>query len=279
MIELTLGLRPCAESIAESIYKKRGELEMREFIISTESNCDLPSSFVKENNICVIPHYYTVEEDVYGEPGNELTNKEFYDKMREKHKVGTQASNPAVIEEMFTEIVKSGKDIIHISFSSALSSGINNVQFVSDQIMEEYPEAKIIVVDTKAASLGEGLMIKKALELKAAGTSIEDTAKEVEALCPNIVTLFTVDDLDYLYRGGRLSKTSAVVGSLVNIKPILHINDEGKLVPLQKTRGRNKSLQIIVDLMGQKVGSFKDKQMQVCICKPVFTPEGLILPP
>ena len=102
---------------------------MRDFIISTETNCDLSPAFIKENNICVIPHYYTVEEDVYGD-GRELTNKEFYDKMREKHKVGTMASNPAVIDEMFTNIANEGKDILHISFSSALSGGCGNVQVV-----------------------------------------------------------------------------------------------------------------------------------------------------
>lgn len=237
---------------------------MKEFIISTETNCDLSAEFIKTNNICVIPHYYTVDEEVYGD-GKELTNKEFYDKMRDKHKVGTMASNPAVIEEMFTAIAKEGKDIIHISFSSALSGGCGNVQMVSNQIMEAYPEMKIVVIDTLAASLGEGIMIKKALDLKAEGKTIDETVSIIQDLCPHLNTLFTVDDLDYLYRGGRLSKTTAIVGSLVNIKPILKINEEGKLVAHSKVRGRNKSIQALVSMMEEQLGSYKGKQLEIGI--------------
>lgn len=237
---------------------------MREFIISTESNCDLPADFITENEICVIPHYYTVEEEVYGD-GKELSCKEFYDEMRNLKKVGTMASNPAVIEDKFTAYAKEGKDILHISFSSALSGGCGNVQMVSRQVMEEYDQMNIIVVDTLAASLGEGILIMKALEMKKAGKSLEETAKAIEELVPHVCTLFTVDDLNYLYRGGRLSKTSAVVGTLVNLKPILRVNEEGKLVALSKTRGRNKSLQTITNLMEDLLGSFRDKQIVIGI--------------
>ncbi len=237
---------------------------MREFIISTESNCDLPADYVTENNICVIPHYYTVDEEVYGD-GRELSCKEFYDEMRNLKKVGTMASNPAVIEEKFTTYAKEGKDILHISFSSALSGGCGNIQMAAKQIMEEYPDMHIIVVDTLAASLGEALMIMKALELKKAGRSLEETAQSIEELVPHICTLFTVDDLNYLYRGGRLSKTTAVVGTLVNIKPILRIDEEGRLVALSKTRGRNKSLQLMTNMMEEHLGSFRDRQITIGI--------------
>ena len=127
---------------------------MKDFIISTESNCDLPADYIKENDICVIPHYYTVDEEVFGD-GRELSCKEFYDEMRNLKKVGTMASNPAVIEEKFTSYVKDGKDILHISFSSALSGGFGNVAMVSKQIMEEFTDAEIIVIDTLTASLGD----------------------------------------------------------------------------------------------------------------------------
>lgn len=237
---------------------------MRDFMISTESNCDLPPDFIAENKICVIPHYYTVDEEVYGD-GKELSCKEFYDEMRNLKKVGTMASNPAVIEDMFTAYAKENKDILHISFSSALSGGCGNVQMVSKQIMEEYEQMNIIVIDTLAASLGEGILIMKALEMKKAGKSLEETAKAIVELVPHICTLFTVDDLNYLYRGGRLSKTSAAVGTLVNLKPILRINEEGKLVALSKTRGRNKSLQMMANMMEDLLGSFRDKQIAIGI--------------
>ena len=190
---------------------------MREFIISTESNCDLSEDYIKENDICVIPHYYTVDEEVFGD-GKELTCKEFYDEMRNLKKVGTMASNS---------------------------------------------DTKIIVVDTLAASLGEGLLIMKAVQMKKEGKTLTETAKAVEELVPHICTLFTVDDLNYLYRGGRLSKTSAVVGTLVNLKPILRVNEEGRLVALSKTRGRNKSLQTMANLMDEYLGEFRDKQFTI----------------
>ena len=124
---------------------------------------------------------------------------------------------------------------------------------------------KIIVVDTLSVSLGEGMMIAKALELKAAGKTVEETAKEIEALLPHICVQFTVDDLEYLYRGGRVSKTTAVVASIVNIKPILYVNEEGKLVSLDKVRGRQQSIKKLVENMKARIGEWRDKQIFVGI--------------
>ncbi len=237
---------------------------MREFIISTESNCDLPKDYIKSNNICVIPHYYTVDEEVYGDE-RELTCSQFYDEMRNLKKVGTMASNPAVIEERFTSLAKEGKDILHISFSSALSGGCSNVVMTSREVMDAFPEMTITVVDTLSASLGEALLIMKAVEMKNKGKSLEETAHAVEEMIPHLCILFTVDDLNYLYRGGRLSKTSAMVGTLVSLKPILRINEEGKLVALSKVRGRNKSLHSMAELMGTMLGEYRDRQMFIGI--------------
>lgn len=236
----------------------------REFVITTETNTDLSLSYLQENKIGVIPHYYSVEEEVYG-GGRELTIKEFYQEMRNGKKVGTMASNPAVIEETFTAYAKEGKDVLHISFSGALSCGCANVQMVAKQVMEEYPEMKIIVVDTMSVSLGEGMMIAKALELQAEGKSVEETAAAIEELIPHICVQFTVDDLEYLYRGGRVSKTTAVVASIVNIKPILYVNEEGKLVSLDKVRGRQQSIKKLVENMKARIGEWRDRQIFVGI--------------
>lgn len=238
---------------------------MREIVVSTETNNDMPKEFLEENKVLIIPHYYNVEDTMYGEEGNCLTIKEFYDEMRAGKKVGTAASNPAVILEKFTEIAKQGKDIIHISFSSELSGGYQNVVNGANEVMEEYPDCKIIVIDTLSASLGEGVMIQLALNLIKEGKDIETIANEVREASKHVSIQFTVDDLEYLYRGGRLSKTSAVLGSVINLKPVLHINDEGKLVPVAKVRGRKKSLKTMVDNMEAKIGSFKDKQIFVGI--------------
>lgn len=238
---------------------------MREIVISTETNNDLSEEYLVKNGVLVIPHYYNVGETMYGEEGNRLTIKEFYDEMRAGKSVGTAASNPAVILERFEEVAKQGKDIIHISFSSGLSGGYQNIVNGANEIMEEYPDCKIIVIDTLSASLGEGLMIHLALQRVAEGKSIDEIADEVRGLVPHICIQFTVDDLEYLYRGGRLSKTSAVLGTVINLKPVLHVDDEGKLVALAKIRGRKKSIATMLDNMENKLGSFKDKQIVIGI--------------
>lgn len=237
---------------------------MREFVITTESNCDLPKAYVEAHGIGIIPHYYTVDDEMYGED-KELTSKEFYDAMRSKKTTATMASNPAVILERFTEYAKEGKDILHISFSSELSCGYSNIVNSANEVMEDYPDMQIIVIDTLSASMNEGAMIMKAVEMRKKGATIEETAEWINAHVANLCAVFTVDDLDYLYRGGRLSKSTAFIGGIINIKPILHVNPEGKLVALSKVRGRKKSLMTLVDLMEEKIGSFEDKQIQVTV--------------
>lgn len=237
---------------------------MRDFIITTESNSDLPKDFIEENQIGVIPHYYTVGEEVYGD-GKELTVEEFYQVMRDQKPVGTMASNPVVIEEMFLGYAAAGRDVLHISFSSALSGGCGNVLMVAKQVMETHPEMNIIVVDTLSASLGEAIFIMKALAMKKEGKTLVEIAEALNGLVQNLCVQFTVDDLNHLYRGGRLSKTTAILGTVINIKPILYIDGEGKLVALGKTRGRKKSLQMLVENMAERIGSFRDQQMIIGI--------------
>ena len=237
---------------------------MREFVITTDSNSDMDPVYLADNEVGVIPHYYTVEEEVYG-GDRELSNHEFYDAMRAGKKTTTMASNPAVILEKFEAYAKQGKDILHISFSSELSCAYNNIVNCANEIMESYPEMKIIVIDTLSASLGEGIMIRKAVEMKKEGKSLEETADWIRENCPYINVQFTVDDLDYLYRGGRLSRSSAILGSVINIKPILYVNKEGKLVALSKVRGRKKSLATLVDNMEERLGEFRDQQIFVGI--------------
>ena len=237
---------------------------MREFVISTESNADLPKEFVEEHKICVIPHYYSIEEKVYGE-NEELSVEAFYQEMIDKKKVATMASNPGVIIDRFRSYAAQGKDIIHISFSSALSAGYSNIVMGAKEVMEEYPDVNIQVIDTLSASVGEMLMIQKGLECKQKGCTLEETVAEIEQLVPHICVQCTVNGLNHLYRGGRLSKTSAILGTLSSIKPILYVDKEGKLVALDKVRGRKKSLSTLVDQMEKRIGAFKDKQIAIGI--------------
>lgn len=237
---------------------------MKDFVITADSNSDLPIDYIKEKNIGIIPHYYALEGITYGDEIN-LTPKEFYDKMREGHMPTTMASNPDVIRKTFQSYVNQGLDILHISFSSALSGGCNNVMAQAREICEENPGAKIIVIDTLNASLGEGMFVMKAVQLKEEGKTIDETASWLEEHKMEFCVRFTVDDLFHLQRGGRISKTTAIIGSIMNIKPILNINEEGKLVPYSTSRGRKKSLSTIVNDMAESMGKYKDDPDIICI--------------
>lgn len=244
--------------------KGKVDKTMKGFVITTDSNSDLPLSYIQKNKIGVISHYYDLEGVTYGED-NLLSAKEFYDKMRQGVMPTTMASNPAVIREVFESYVSEGYDVLHISFSSALSGGCNNVMVGAAEICEENPGAKIIVIDSLNVSLGEGLMIMKAVEMREQGKSIDETAEWLQEHKLEYCCQFTVDDLFHLHRGGRVSKATAIVGSIVNIKPILTVNAEGALVANGSSRGRKKSLATIVDNMINSMGKFVDSDEPICV--------------
>lgn len=236
---------------------------MRDFVITADSNCDLLPEYIKDKNIGIIPHYYDINGTTYGDEIN-LTPKEFYDKMRAGIMPTTMASNPAVIRETFQKYVDQGLDVLHISFSSALSGGHSNVVTGALEICEENPGAKILVLDSLNASMGEGLVVMKAVQMKESGKDINETAKWIEANKLKFAVQFTVDDLFHLQRGGRVSKMTAVVGSMINVKPLLVINNEGALVPAGTVRGRKKSLAAIVSNMEAQLGEYKDDTI-ICV--------------
>ena len=237
---------------------------MKDFIITADSNSDLLESFIKEKHIGIIPHYYDLEGITYGDEVN-LTPKEFYDKMRTGLMPTTMASNPEVIRKTFQSYLDQGYDILHISFSSALSGGCSNVVTGAQEICEENPGAKIIVIDTLNASMGEGLFIMKAVRMKEEGKSIDEIATWLEDHKQEFCVRFTVDDLNHLHRGGRISKTTAIIGSMINIKPVLYLNPDGQLVALTSARGRKKSLSTICNDMIESMGKYKDTDEPICI--------------
>ncbi len=237
---------------------------MRDFVITADSNCDLLPEYIKEKKIGIIPHYYDINGITYGDEIN-LTPKEFYDKMREGLMPTTMASNPAVIRETFKKYVDQGLDVLHISFSSTLSGGHSNVATGAIEICEENPGAKIYVLDSLNASMGEGLVIMKAVQLKEAGKGIDEIAEWIEANKLKFGVQFTVNDLFHLQRGGRVSKMTAIVGSMINVKPILVINNDGALVPAGTVRGRKKSLSTIVSNMEAQLGNQKQEDNTICV--------------
>ncbi len=237
---------------------------MRDFVITADSNCDLLPEYIRDKNIGIIPHYYDIDGITYGDEIN-LTPKEFYDKMRSGFMPTTMASNPAVIRETFQGYVDRELDVLHISFSSTLSGGHSNVVTGALEICEENPGTKILVLDSLNASMGEGMVVMKAVEMKEAGKDIDEIAKWIEAHKLNFCVQFTVDDLFHLQRGGRVSKMSAIVGSMINVKPILVVNNEGALVPAGTVRGRKKSLITLVNNMEKQLGKYRNPDNTICV--------------
>ena len=228
---------------------------MGQFKIVTDINADLPASYLEEHEIEVMYLSYTIDQNTYSR-GKELDYKEFYRLMREGKMPTTSQVNPDEAKRVFLEAMKESSEILCLSFSSGLSGTYNSARIAAEEMLEEYPDLKIRVVDSKCASLGEGLFVHKAVTMRAEGKSMVETADWLEENISHFVHIFTVDDLNHLYRGGRVSKTAAVIGTMVNIKPILHVDDEGHLVPIGKVRGRKKSLHELVYYMEKKVGNY-----------------------
>ena len=221
---------------------------MRNYCITTDSNSDLPGEYIEKLGTTIIPQYYSFGDIVYGDELN-MPPAEFYERMKNGELPKSQANNPAVIEEKFRALLEQGMDIIHIAFSSALSGSYNNVCMVSRELSEEYPDAKITVIDSLNASLGESIMVIHANDLQAKGASYEEVAETLETFKQHINVQFTVDDLFHLQRGGRVSKTTAVLGSALSLKPFLYINDAGALSSDGTIRGRKKSMRELVNRM------------------------------
>ena len=221
---------------------------MRDFYITTDSNSDLPKEYIEKYNTTIIPQYYSFDDTVYGDELN-MSPTEFYERMRNGALPQSQANNPAVIEDKFRAILDKGADIIHIGFSSALSGSYNNVCMVARELSEEYPEAMITVIDSLNVSLGESIMVIYANRLKEAGTSYDEIVVWLNEFKDHINVQFTVDDLFHLQRGGRVSRTTALVGSALNIKPFLYITKNGTLASGGTVRGRKKSMSTLVERM------------------------------
>jgi DegV family protein with EDD domain len=237
---------------------------MRDFIITTDSNSDLPQSYIDKLGTVIIPQYYSFGDTVYGDELN-MAPAEFYERMRNGELPQSQANNPAVIEDKFRACLDQKLDIIHIAFSSALSGSYNNVCMVARELSEEYPDAKITIIDSMNVSLGETIMLLHATELKEKGTSYEDIVADLEQFKHHINVQFTVNDLFHLQRGGRVSKTTALVGSALNLKPFLTITDAGTLISDGTARGRKKSLRTIVDRMKESLEENPDTSIPVGI--------------
>lgn len=240
---------------------------MRDYIITTDNNSDLPEEFYKEHGVGCTYLSYTMDGINYTHD-NFLPVHEFYDRMRNGSLPTTAQVNPESARKLIEPYLQEGRDVLHIAFSSGLSGSYNSTRIAAEELKDEYPERKIIVIDSLAASLGQGMLVYLAQMKKEAGDDMETVAQWAEENKNHIVHLFTVDDLDHLYRGGRVSKTAAVLGGMLNIKPVMHVDNAGKLIPIGKVRGRKKALLELVRLMDEKIGSYKES------CDTIFISHG-----
>lgn len=231
---------------------------MNEFVITTDNNADLPKAYYGEHQVGVISLTYTLEGKTY-DMESALPDAEFYSRMRSGSMPTTAAVNPEDAKALFLPFLKDGKNVLHIAFSSGLSGSFNSARIAAEELNEEFPDNRVVVVDSLCASLGQGLLVYKAVELRDAGKSMDEIALWLEEHKLNLCHMFTVDDLNHLYRGGRVSKMTAVFGTMANIKPVLHVDDEGHLINIDKVRGRKKSLAELVRKMEEKIGSYRNK--------------------
>ena len=218
---------------------------MRTFTLVTDSSSDLPLELLRELNISVFPLHFYFGDKEYADDKTErdMPFKEFYARMRAGEAPTTSAVSVGQIEDFFEEETKAGRAVLYLAFSSGLSNSCNAGVQAEKLVKEKYPDAEIYVVDSLAASLGQGLFVYLCAKKAEEGASIEAVRDYAEELKWHICHFFTVDDLVYLKRGGRVSAATALVGGLLNIKPLLHVDNEGHLISIGKCRGRKASIQ------------------------------------
>lgn len=214
------------------------------FEIVTDSSANLPEAMIDEWGLHILSLVFRVkgEEYVSYKKGEVVDLASFYKMMREKENITTSLINLDHCSQVLMNLLEQGKDLIYIGFSSGLSGSYQAVSMLIQELQEQYPDRKVYAVDTLAAALGEGLLVYHAAKLREEGKNIDEVREWLLGNRLNLCHWFTVDDLFFLHRGGRVSKTSAVVGSMLNIKPVMHVDDEGHLILMEKARGRRKSL-------------------------------------
>lgn len=228
---------------------------MSDFVMLTDSSADLSAQMVQQADVEVIPLSFNIQGRTYHNyPDNrEMDPALFYDMLRAGELATTAAVNVGEYVQAIESFLAQGRDVLVLAFSSGLSGTYNSSRLAVEELQEKYPQRKIYTVDTLCASLGQGLLVWLAAQQRKEGKSIEEVRDWVEANKLSLCHQFTVDDLHFLKRGGRISATTAVVGSMLQIKPVLHVDDEGHLINIGKARGRHASLKALVDKMEKTV--------------------------
>ena len=228
-----------------------GNSKTNDFLIITDSTCDMPQEMADELGLAILPIRVSMEDKEYAHylDGRELGFHEFYEKLRAGVPAKTSAANQEDFLSLMEPALAAGRDVLYIGFSSGLSSTYNVGVMTAAQLAEKYPERKVYTVDSLSASFGEGLLVYHAVQQKLAGKSIDEVRAFVEENRLHLCHWFTVDDLQHLKRGGRVSAAAAAFGTMLNIKPVLHVDDEGHLIPVGKVQGRTTSIKALLKKM------------------------------
>lgn len=229
--------------------------------ILADSACDLSKNHYNEYDIEMVPLTVHLDEKEYAD-GKEIKPKAIYDAMREGKSPKTSQVSPQTFKTIFTSYAEANQPLIYLAFSSELSGTYQTAKMMEQEVKETYPDATLHVIDTKCASIGYGLVILRAAKLAKDGATIDNIIETATYHAKHMEHIFTVDDLEYLYRGGRVSKTAAFVGTLLKIKPILHVED-GKLIPLEKIRGSKKLLNRMLEIMEERGTDFSNQTVGI----------------
>lgn len=216
------------------------------FVIMTDTSCNLPAQYLRSQEVSAVPFSYYINDVEYpGAAPDEFDGHAMYDMLRGNTVVKTSLINVQRYTEHFEPVLAAGQDLLYIGMSSGISSSMQVARVAAHELCEKYPDRKLVVFDTLAASLGEGFFVRLAVKLRAAGKSLAETAAELLKKRPHLCQFFTVDDLMFLRRGGRISNITAVLGTMLGIKPLLKGNEEGKIIVYDKVRGRKKALRAL----------------------------------
>ncbi len=239
---------------------------MDKFFITTDKTADYPDFLLKdEKDFAVLDMSYVVDGKLYS-CSDGLSNKEFYQLLSEGKTSSTSMVSVENTQAFFEDILAKGYDVLHVSFSSALSGSYEGYLKAASGAMKNYPDRKIAVVDSLSATCGEALLVYYVLRKRDEGASFDECTRYASELRDHIGHVFTVDDLMHLYRGGRLKKTTATVGKALNMKPVLMVSEEGKLVPTNTVMGRRPALKTMVDKMEVKNAGYDDKLIIIAHC-------------
>lgn len=223
------------------------------YVLITDSACDILPEKLAEWKVEMIPLAYLFTDTGKEQLDHEEPIREFYKSMRDGRVAKTSSVNESRFVDAFTPILEAGKDLIYLAFSSGLSVTCENGKKVAAMLQEKYPDRKIVVIDSLAASAGQGLFVYLAVQNRDSGMNLEDNARALEAYVLHVCHWFTVDDLVYLKRGGRISRTTALLGTALNVKPVLHVDNEGHLIKMTQVRGRKKSIRKMAERLGETI--------------------------